>query len=599
MPVVSLLLTLVGCDGITPIDMAPLDRDGDGVVDAEDACPADPAQATDADGDGVCDELDDACPGDPLQYTDIDGDGVCDEVDDACPDDIDQAIDVDGDGVCDEVDDDCPLDALGWTDGDQDGYCDESEDACPGDPDQWTDADQDGYCDEIDDDCPTDPMGFADTNGDGFCDDDDDPDLDGISTGEELSYGDDCAQSNPLRADTDFDGVDDNDDPYPRDPWPEYILFRNDAGTIDLMLSNRDGTFQTVVEIGDVHGGTVNTSYRYTGFVISDFDNDGTTDFLAYGDADPASAGDLDLWWFHRHADAVTFEQTLVGTVEHGITDGVADLDNDDAIDLLSMEIVKPSMISTAKVYTYLNTGLIGSAPCVFTEDPANPDGCAFIRKLAVDVTSFASGKWIVKHSRDAVDVDGDGNRDLVLINHPNGGNAAIPVVVLYGSGDGTFQAPGTPLFTHNAAGTMSPVHSMLFDDFDLDGLGDLIIGLDDDGDAGSAWFYKGEVSGSFGFDTSGAFESFDLNTVDESGGDNPGATSSARSFDFDFDGAPDVMVGWNTESMGLPPSKTVLLFGMGDGTFDTPIDIREYPSSSYGQSFAIPQRLCVRFSIQ
>ena len=33
-----------------------------------------------------CDEVDDACPDDPLQWTDLDGDGSCDEVDDACPD---------------------------------------------------------------------------------------------------------------------------------------------------------------------------------------------------------------------------------------------------------------------------------------------------------------------------------------------------------------------------------------------------------------------------------------------------------------------------------------------------------------------------------
>ena len=51
----------------------------------------------------------------------------------------------------------------------------------------------------------------------------------------------------------------------------KYILYRNDNGTIDLMLSNRDGTFQNPIEIGLPYGDTQNTDYRYRGFVISDF----------------------------------------------------------------------------------------------------------------------------------------------------------------------------------------------------------------------------------------------------------------------------------------------------------------------------------------
>ena len=34
-----------------------------------------------------------------------------------------------------------------------------------------------------------------------------------------------------------------------------------------------------------------------------------------------------------------------------------------------------------------------------------------------------------------------------------------------------------------------------IFADFDNNSVGDIITGLDDDGDAGSAWFYPGDTS--------------------------------------------------------------------------------------------------------
>ena len=102
------------------------DRDGDGIVDDEDACPDTPGIATgdpatngcpDTDGDGVFDK-DDECPNEfgLAEFNgcpDRDGDGVPDK-DDACPD-VAGPIenngcpwpDTDGDGVLDK-DDECP-----------------------------------------------------------------------------------------------------------------------------------------------------------------------------------------------------------------------------------------------------------------------------------------------------------------------------------------------------------------------------------------------------------------------------------------------------------------------------------------------------------
>ena len=109
---------------ITPEPVVVLDRDGDGVVDADDKCPDTPGLASlqgcpDRDGDGIADG-DDACPdvaglakykGCPIP--DTDGDGINDE-EDKCPTVKGVARyqgcpipDTDGDGVNDE-EDKCP-----------------------------------------------------------------------------------------------------------------------------------------------------------------------------------------------------------------------------------------------------------------------------------------------------------------------------------------------------------------------------------------------------------------------------------------------------------------------------------------------------------
>jgi hypothetical protein len=593
-----------------------VDTDGDGVPDSQDACPEDPEQSADADEDGICDEVDDACPSLAGQSTDADGDGVCDEEDDACPEDATGWTDLDGDGVCDEVADACPEDPNQWTDADGDGVCDEVDDACPGDGNSWTDADGDGVCDEVDDDCPDNSEGWVDSNSDGVCDGEDDTDGDGISDAEESIYGEDCAISDRLEADTDGDGTSDNQDMYPRDPYPEYILFRNDQGTIDLVLSNRDGTFEAPEAIGMPFGGDPSqTHYRYTHFVVSDFDNNGTTDFLAIGDRNAGASASgpvpvnptLDLWWFGRVAGPTAFSQRLIdSTLTRNFLSSLADVDNDERVDLVSGESTKNAggNLATLRLVSYLNQGTIAAADCAWTTDPTNPDGCAFVQVPGIDLTTWVVNSWVWRMSKDAVDVDGDGNRDFAIVKHRSGGNSTIAVTLVHGNGDGSFTLPNTAMFQHNDNRTQSPVNSIVFNDFDNDGLGDVIIGLDDDGDAGSAWFYPGRYSASSGFEfsTAGSFEAFDVNPGDESGGENAGFSTSARSFDFDFDGNQDIILGYNYNRPWDPPSHTVLMEGLGTGSFGTMSVIRDFPdvnaTVSYGQSFSIPQRLCQRFSI-
>ncbi|MCP4974006.1 MAG: hypothetical protein GY914_10115, partial [Prochlorococcus sp.] len=109
---------IVKSDGLDVDD----DDDNDGHLDAVDACPLDPAEYMDSDGDGYCD----------IQDTDDDNDGTYD-LNDEFPLDPSETSDADGDGIGDNAD----------TDDDNDGY-DDSVDALPNDPNEHSDFDGDG-----------------------------------------------------------------------------------------------------------------------------------------------------------------------------------------------------------------------------------------------------------------------------------------------------------------------------------------------------------------------------------------------------------------------------------------------------------------------
>lgn len=203
------------------------DRDGDGIVDAEDAFPNDPNETVDSDGDGVGDNGD-IFPFDPAEFADTDEDGVGDNAD-PFPNDSSETLDTDGDGIGDNAD----------LDDDGDGEPDLT-DAFPKDDTEQFDSDGDGLGDHADLDDDND--GLSDLTESGV------PDSEGMSFGEEL--------------DSDGDGLIDSLD---LDSDGDTVLDVTEAGLVD---ANDDGM--------------VDDSEFLQGSVIDppDQDEDGIPDYL-------------------------------------------------------------------------------------------------------------------------------------------------------------------------------------------------------------------------------------------------------------------------------------------------------------------------------
>ena len=481
--------------------------------------------------------------------------------------DEDASQDSDGDGVPDD-EDDCPLTPTGSVDSDGDGTCD-ATDAFPNDPSEQFDTDGDGIGDNADDD------------------DDDD----GLSDAEETTFGADCLQSDPTLADSDGDGLEDPEDPYPLEPFPEFVLRANAQDTIDLFLNNRDGTFQSAVQVGDPITNSSGESRAYRAFSVGDFDTNGKIDFLAHSERLEDGSDTRNFYFFWRDTKADEFRQTLIGTTDERVDGIVMDANGDNKFDIVRMDLTRPNYIGTGQIVVFLNNNGSQSAPCVWSDDDS--DNCFFTKQPPIDITSTVNDQWIARIARQAVNLNPgtDDHPDISFVTYPSGGNAETTIWTMFGRGDGTFQAPQSQI-THNDAGQYAPANTVLFADFDNDGTGDITLGFDDDGQPGNAWTYLGDGTGGF---SASAIDAVDLNPTDarESGGagEDLGRTGSGRTFDFDFDGNMDLIVGYDHVAYG-EPGQTRLYLGNGDGTFGPNYDVIGQASDASNR-FEIPQRLC------
>lgn len=233
-------------DGDTVGDNADTDDDGDGVADAVDLFPRNNVESSDFDRDGVGDNAD----------TDDDNDGVLD-VSDLFQFDASESADADADGDGDNVD----------VDDDNDGVNDD-EDAFPFDAGESVDTDADGIGDNADN-CPTVAGAQTDTDGDGegnVCDTDDDndgtPDVADdlpLDASETLDTDGDGIGNN-ADTDDDNDGVDDGSDAFPLDPTESADTDNDGIGDAQDNCLNAANAGQEDLD-GDGAGDACDTSY--------------------------------------------------------------------------------------------------------------------------------------------------------------------------------------------------------------------------------------------------------------------------------------------------------------------------------------------------
>jgi hypothetical protein len=230
---------LADVGGLTPDS----DDDNDGVEDASDAFPLDPAENADTDSDGIGNNAD----------TDDDGDGVAD-TSDAFPLDEDETLDSDRDGIGNNAD----------NDDDNDGVSDDA-DAFPLDSSEAVDTDGDGVGNNSDDD----------DDGDGVIDASDPFPLDGSETVDT----DDDGLGNNADSDDDGDGITDSADAFPLDPFENADTDQDGVGNNADADDDGDGVADTsdafpldATEAADLDGDGVGNN------ADTDDDNDGVSD---------------------------------------------------------------------------------------------------------------------------------------------------------------------------------------------------------------------------------------------------------------------------------------------------------------------------------
>lgn len=369
-------------------------------------------------------------------------------------------------------------------------------------------------------------------------------------------------------ADSDSDGIPDEIDPLPKDPHHYFTINAN--GTDSLVRHNilPSGQISPALPFGS---GLIPGVWGDS--LVGDFDGDGVMDVLALED-DPTP----ELWYFRRGAEDAEFSGNLLGTANLDLLDRLGDFDGDEALDVLSVHVNRNAMtfrIDSVELVANCRRGPLNAGCVVGT-------GCVFEETATLLTTEVAGqSQFIVGHP--LVDLDGDDVLDIVAGTYASGGNAPTTIYLLKGNGGGTFGAP-VELFVHNSTGAQAPANSIVIGDFDGDDRTDLLMGFDDDGDAGQAWVYAGMGGTVF---NATPIEAFDLNPTEEASSDAVGGTDAARLLDFNRGRPPGVVVGY-VSNLGLSESR-ISAWRSEDGMFLGPFPLNPVLSNTYGVHLSAP----------
>ena len=457
------------CDGI-------LDNNCDGIADTLEA---------DTDGDGLslcngdCDDTNGAIPGQE----------VCDGLDNNCNTQVDEGFDADGDGVVT-----CGADG---TPGTADDDCDDGNGSIyPGAPDVC-DGVIDNNCDFVSDPLETDDDGDGTSECAGDCDD------------TTIGVGPGAMEDPSNGVDDDCDGLVDEVPP------PRHFLELNGSSSVTAWSWNYgvgglDASFQVNPTGNDAQGA-----------VLADFDGDGWEDMVVQTSSF-FGVGETTLLL----GDAAGGFTQMSGSnpLSLGSTSsliwGTGDVDNDGLPDVIGWDW------STGEGWIWLTdpsgpswTRIPGSAggPRPFNLQYWNPGGTANDHESV---------------HLPLVDVDQDGNVDIVECSNTSTPGSGTDCSVHSGAGDGTF----TLTYTFSLD---QIVNGFAIADFDGDGALDLLGGFDDDGEAGLSWLWTGGLSNWAG---SGA-PSIDVNPSSGVNAQNAPGYGWAYPMDADQDGDMDVIL--------------------------------------------------------
>ena len=295
------------------------------------------------------------------------------------------------------------------------------------------------------------------------------------------------------------------------------------AGSVSVLLGNGDGTFQPAV--------TYKASYRVDSIAIADLNGDGKLDIVA-----GTYCGSADTTCLSSSATVLlgngdgTFQAGLgyaAGSYVSSVA--VGDLNGDGKPDIVTNGCFASNCGNVAV--------LLGNGDGTFQAAMTYGTGGA---------SSVAIG-----------DLNGDGKPDLAVIN--NGGG----LEVLLGNGDGTFQE------TFSVGGFVA--FSVAVADVNGDGKPDLVTANP------CITSTNGCLSGAVGVLLGNGDGTFQNATIYSSGGV---YAHSVVVVDVNGDGKADVVVG-NTYTLNGPGSNAAVLFGNGDGTFQSPVSYGSGPGNA------------------